>query len=655
MIMLPSTTSPKTRTALAGCAAALALLFTAGTRIADAQLSGGQEWVVNSFFTGEQQYPDVAAIAGGTYVVVWESQDEDGSGEGVYGKLLDATGFPAGTEFRVNTATLGSQDKPSVASTASGNFVVVWEASNHQDGDREGVFGQRYASSGAKLGTEFGVNTTTVNIQDQPDIAANASGGFVVVWESSSQDGNNTGVFGQRFSSNGAKAGTEFQVNTTTIGPQAEPAVGMDDAGNFVVVWTSTLTVGGNPPHDERTRADIFAQRFTSSGARAGTEFMVNTYTTQNQDEAAVAVDADGDFIIAWESGANLSLEAGDPGTSPPTGPLFGQDGDTNGIFAQRFTSAGAPVGAEFQVNVYTTYSQDDVSIASTPDGGFVVAWESFTQDGDELGVFLRRYNAAGAPLGGDTQVNVTTSADQEQVAIAVAANGDFVVASEGYEQDSSYDAIVARRFTTIQGGTTTTLGATTTTVGGGTTTTTITTPGGICDVVPATSCVTGAAEKSVLSLTIKGGDGDKFKWKLGNGAATALTDFLDPLGNALAGYHVCLYDGDGMFFESVVPSQGTCSGKPCWKTAGKSGFKYNDRDALAGGVQQMKLKSGDAGKSQVQAKGKGAALAFPLGPYALPVTAQLIADDGTSSACWQTTFTLTKKNTLNGFKAKGP
>ena len=47
-----------------------------------------------------------------------------------------------------------------MASDSSGNFVVVW-MSDSQDGSSDGVFGQRYASSGTPLGPEFRVNTYT--------------------------------------------------------------------------------------------------------------------------------------------------------------------------------------------------------------------------------------------------------------------------------------------------------------------------------------------------------------------------------------------------------------------------------------------------------------------------------------------------------------
>jgi hypothetical protein len=81
---------------------------------------------------------------------------------------------------------------------AAGDFVVVWR-SGGQDGNGDGIFGQRFTSNGAKLGGEFQVNTYTTGNQDGPAVAMDAAGNFVVVWRSEGQDGDGGGLFGQRF------------------------------------------------------------------------------------------------------------------------------------------------------------------------------------------------------------------------------------------------------------------------------------------------------------------------------------------------------------------------------------------------------------------------------------------------------------------------
>ena len=56
-----------------------------------------------------------------------------------------------------------------------------------------------------------------------------------------------------------------------------------------------------------------------------------------------------------------------------------------------------------------------------------------------------------------------------------------------------------------------------------------------------------------------------------------------------------------------------------------------------------------------MQAKGKGANLPMPTLGLGLPVTVQLLIKDVSSTECWQTTFTVQKKNDPAQFSAKGP
>src|SRR6185503_10670365 len=140
------------------------------------------------------------------------------------------------------------------------------------------------------------------------------------------------------------------------------------------------------------------------SQAAAGVEFRVNSYTTNFQRDASVAVDANGGFVIVWES--------------------FLQDGASYGVFGQRFNASGVAQGGEFRVNSYTTDKQQDAAVASDANGNFVVVWRSDTQDGNIGGVFGRRFDAAGAPLGGEFRVNTYTSGFQGDPGVAADGNG---------------------------------------------------------------------------------------------------------------------------------------------------------------------------------------------------------------------------------------
>src|SRR5262249_45255136 len=159
-------------------------------------------------------------------------------------------------------------------------------------------------------------------------------------------------------------------------GDQYGSWVAADRRGDFVVVWSSYGLL--NPMN-----FDVYARRFVG-GVPAGPEFVVNTYTTGDQFTAGqvVSMAPSGELVLGWTS--------------------VGQDGRAYGVFGQRFDASGNKLGTEFQVNTYTTDSQGYPAVAMNEARQFVVAWESYGQDGENYGIFARRYDAAGAPLTGE-------------------------------------------------------------------------------------------------------------------------------------------------------------------------------------------------------------------------------------------------------------
>jgi hypothetical protein len=278
-----------------------------GQRFAGAGAPLSTEFRVNTYTTGGQGNPAVAVHGSGDFVVVWNSYFGGGGGDpdgSIVGQRFASSGSPLGPEFRVNSYTTGYQIFPHVAGDAAGNFVVVWR-SEAQDGSSYGVYAQRYASSGTPLGPEFRVNTYTTNHQGfLPLVAADSSGNFIVVWTSEAQDGSVGGVFGQRYASSGAPLGPEFRVNTYTTAGQIVTSIDADASGNFVIVWAGDLQDGSN--------YGVFAQRYAASGAPLGPEFRVNTYTTDDQFVPFVAADPSGNFVIVWagdlQDGSNYGV-----------------------------------------------------------------------------------------------------------------------------------------------------------------------------------------------------------------------------------------------------------------------------------------------------------------------------------------------------------
>jgi len=334
-----------------------------GQRYSNSGAPLGPEFRVNSFTTGPG-YLAVAADSAGNFVVVWESLYVDGHYTGIFGQRHSSSGAPLGTEFRVNPYTTNAQRFPSVAADPSGNFVVVW-TSFLQDGDMGGVFGQRFAASGAPLGAEFRVNTFTTRNQYLPSVAASA-GNFVVVWMSSAQGGSGSGIFGQRYAIAGNPLGPEFRVNTYTTDGQVFPLVAVDPSGTFVIAWSGCCSDGWA----------VSGQRYSSSGASLGSEFRINTNTQDRSLGTSIAADSSGNFVVSWHND------------------MWGQD-----AFGQLFESSGSPIGPHFRINTYTTSLQTNSAVAADPSGHFLVVWESASQDGAGTGVFGQRFDSMTVPV----------------------------------------------------------------------------------------------------------------------------------------------------------------------------------------------------------------------------------------------------------------
>ena len=383
----------------------------------------GPEFQVNTYTSGSQNYQDMTMSDNGTALVVWSSTaGQDGDWSGVFAQRYDMTGAPLGPEFQVNTFTSSSQDYPDTAMDANGNAMVVWR-SNFQDGSNRGVFGQRYDDTGTPDGPEFQVNTYTLGWQGSPSVAMDASGNAVVVWISEDQDGDNWGIFGQRYDSTGAPVGGEFQVNSYTTNEQTNPVVAMNPSGNFVVVWQSLGQDGDFH--------GVYGQRYDNTGAPWGLEFQVNTHTSNDQIGPAVDMDADGNVVVVWND-------------------LSGQDGDTIGVFGQRFDATGSPIGGEFQVNTYTTSVQGSPSVAMDDSGNFVIAWNSSdSQDGDHLGIFGQHYDANGTTIGPEFQVNTYTMGEQSTPTVSMDSSGNAMVVWRSVDQDGDSHGIFGQRYFT--------------------------------------------------------------------------------------------------------------------------------------------------------------------------------------------------------------
>jgi len=338
--------------------------------------------------------------------------------EGVFAQPYDAAGAKVGAEITVAADGMGEETPVVAALAGNTGFVVVWAAETSEEGGAD-IVGRRFAGDGTAVGSVFAVNSYTTGSQRRPAVAGAADGGFFVTWDSPNPDGEGRGVFAQLFGADGAPVGSELQVNGETMNAQRRSAVARTADGDFIVAWES----GGQDGSD----LAIFGRRYGTDATPMGEEFLVNTYTVGDQGRPAVTGLAAGGFVIAWES--------------------TDQDNYGRGVFAQRFDDDEMPLGQEFRINTDPLGAQRRPALAALIDGGFVAAWDSGGQDGSGRGVFAQRFDSDGAFSGGEIQVNLHTNSHQQTARVAGLANGGFLIAWESQGQDGNSWGLFAQHF----------------------------------------------------------------------------------------------------------------------------------------------------------------------------------------------------------------
>jgi len=250
-----------------------------------------EEFLVNNHVVNHQQNPFAKSVSD-NFVIVWESYHQDGSYFGIYSKIVDKFGVTIKDEFLVNTYTDGSQKNASIAIINNG-FIVCWE-SNNQDGSGYGIYAQRFDVYGNFLGGEFQVNNNVLH--DQYNVVITTSGeGFIAAWISDHPDNGLGGIFFKKYSTDLDIVISETQINNlSTVNVSGLSVVNFDN-DRFVIAWES-------PNAENSSGLDIHLQIFNSDGSKFGTELLLNNYTISTQKSIDLTVLNNGNIVSTWSS-----------------------------------------------------------------------------------------------------------------------------------------------------------------------------------------------------------------------------------------------------------------------------------------------------------------------------------------------------------------
>jgi hypothetical protein len=267
---------------------------------------------LNTWTEEDQFVPRIAAAPDGRFVVAWQSDTspDDAEFSSIRARVFDAAGVPVGPDFRVNVSSDGDQVDPDVAMADNGDFAVVW----YDDADRPGSsqIGRGRdsrvrlfdAAGGARSG-EIRINARTNGTQSEPAVAMSSGGAFAAAW----RDNADGSVRARRFGAGGQPLDAEeFRIDTLGGNSNSEPDLAFDADGSFLVVWQSR-----HSPGNDQSFASVQARGFLASGTPASVQRQVNVITADDQFEPRVAAVGGREFMVAWDSQAphaNPDLDA---------------------------------------------------------------------------------------------------------------------------------------------------------------------------------------------------------------------------------------------------------------------------------------------------------------------------------------------------------
>jgi len=410
----------------------------------------GAAFRVNTETARALRYSSVAMDHDGDFVIAWQTEGQDGNGYEVYAQRYNRWAEPLDVENEIQTISFmttpdvnftltwgaytfaditfdaddpnGTQNTAAQIQAAFAARSIEVEVTAVNEVDIEvrfvGAYGNKNqppillgatTPAGAPIvistltdgkAGEFRVNQETEDDQKYASVAMDAAGSFVVTWTSTGQDGddeNETNVYARYYAWNpdtkDVVAGDAFLVNEVTDGIQRWSDVAIDKVGDFVITWTS---VTARPDGEDESvgldgTQDVFARRFVANAAGtvfATAQFGVNTTLRGTQQHSQVAMDADGDFVITWESFQDLSASGGN---QPNSLGVYSQAYVRNALVAP---GTNGELDTERAINGTKVRSQRLPGVALDDTGDVIIVWSGYGEvagQEDDQGIFYWR------------------------------------------------------------------------------------------------------------------------------------------------------------------------------------------------------------------------------------------------------------------------
>lgn len=386
------------------------LIFSVVFGLITAKTVLGQAVTINETTTGDQLEAVLEKAPNGTFFVAWESNGHDEDGPDIFGRQLDAMGYPMGSELTLNENTAGNQRWPDAAVLTGGRTVVVWQ------GDPDAVFGgdvraRLINADGTLAGNEL-ILSSIVGIAP-PVVVANATGGFLVAWTEWNNLEDLDRIYIQAFDADGASVGDEILIDEAAS--IATSVRSMDlaflDNGELLIAWGYS------------TESRALARRLAADGNPLANKFRLDN-ASYEQIRPTIFIEPGG-VLFHWNDGSRA--------------------------YNRRMANDGTFLGDPQQ---FDFFFEEEAAYQPTP-SGFLMFYEDFTIDFDTV-VLALPLDSTGAPDGTPYRVSdqlVSRDCLGRQDSVYRFGNDQFDVTDSGTmvlhwnacQEDGTWDVTVKR------------------------------------------------------------------------------------------------------------------------------------------------------------------------------------------------------------------
>lgn len=362
----------------------------------------GSDILINTITAGSQNKVKLASLGNGSFVAVWE--DASGPTHDIKAQIFNADGSKRSGEFTVNKAAEWAESNPVVTALSDGRFVVAWE-SRDEDTDTDNLYGRIFNASGSPAGSDFLINVAAHKDRaSNPTITATAKGGFAVTYEAyiGRQNDRATDLYTRSFDKYGHALSKGRIASLYTSYDQTNAATISLKDGRYMVFYMD------EGRHDYK----VYGRLFNANGAPVSSKEIVFSPPGDQGYPSATAL-SDGRVVVTWlERNFSIKAQIVKPDGSK-SGGVFTIYAAGNGVIHKHATITALADGGFAVVSklnesdeklIVTTFNklghrtsadtvirtEDDahrfgssLSVKTLPDGRLVVSWDEWDYAAD--------------------------------------------------------------------------------------------------------------------------------------------------------------------------------------------------------------------------------------------------------------------------------